>query len=167
MDTTINAKAYILDRLSDEYEAMNAVLDSLVVEQMIEPNVIGIWSIKDLIAHLVYWNGLPVREVDAALRGETPSAVMDTTDDDETHKQAVDQINAQAVEASLNQSVGEVLADFAHTITELPESAFDSGSEIERLLGDTVEHTFDNNTYDHWAEHRAQIEAWIATGETQ
>jgi hypothetical protein len=172
METTTNTKDAILDRLHDEYEALASVLDKLTVEQMIEPDVVGEWSVKDLIAHLVYWNRLPVQEIEAALNGVDPSTLLDRVDDDTTEGSRVDAINAKVVEESYNDSVGDVMANFAHsyqlllqTVMNLPEIAFDSGSEIEQLLGDTIDNTLNNNTYEHWAEHRVQLEAWIAQQE--
>lgn len=169
-----NTKDVILDRLHDEYEAFINVLDDLTVEQMIEPNVVGEWSIKDLVAHLVYWNRLPVQEIEAALSGVDPSTLLNRVDDDTTEAEQVNVINTQVVEESYNESVGDVMANFAHsyqlllqTVMNLPDSAFQSGGEIERLLGDSIEDTLNNNTYEHWAEHRTQIEAWMTTGQPQ
>lgn len=167
-----NTRDAILDRLHDEYEAFTNVLDDLAVEQMIEPNVVGEWSIKDLVAHLVYWNRLPVQEIEAALNGVEPSTVVNRTDDDVTQPEQVNAINERVVEESYNDSVGDVMANFAHsyqlllqTVNHLPDSAFEIGGEIERLLGDTIEDTLNNNTYEHWAEHRTQVEAWMTTSQ--
>lgn len=135
----------ILNRLHDEYETLKALIDSLAVEQMVKPNVVGTWSIKDVIAHLVYWNMLPVREIKAALNGEDPATVIAVEDDDTLHEEAVNKTNAEVVDASLNQSVGDALADFVHsyqlvvkTVMELPDHAFIAGGDFERLLGDSI-----------------------------
>lgn len=159
-------RAQILQRLQDEYDRLQQLLAGLTADQMLQPNVVGVWSIKDIVAHLVHWARFPAKEIAYALRGEDPSPLYDSRDDDV--------INGEVVLASQDKSLEEVLANFAqafveviHTVEHLPDAAFEPNGRIETLLGDTVEGVLNNNTYDHWTLHREQIERWLATGDTQ
>ncbi|MBC8170761.1 MAG: ClbS/DfsB family four-helix bundle protein [Anaerolineae bacterium] len=165
METRLT-RAQILQRLQTEYEKLQQVLTRLTTDQMLHPNVVGVWSIKDIVAHLIHWARFPVKEIGYALRGEDPSPLHDTREDN--------LINREVVAVSQAKALEEVLANFAqafvevvHTVEHLPEAAFESNGRIETLLGDSVDGTLNNNTYDHWALHREQIERWLATGEPQ
>jgi hypothetical protein len=165
METRLT-RAEILQRLQSEYEKLQQVLAGLTADQMLQPNVVGIWSIKDVVAHLIHWARFPVKELGYSLRGADPSPIHDARDDD--------LINGEVVVANQNKSLEEVLANFAQafvevitTVERLPEAAFEPKGRIETLLGDSVDGTLNNNTYDHWALHREQIERWLKTGETQ
>jgi hypothetical protein len=160
------ARNQILNQLQVEYEHIQHLLTGLTADQMLTPNVVGIWSIKDVFAHMVHWNRFPVKEIEYAMRGEDPVPIYDSRDDDD--------INGEVVAASRTDSLEDVLANFAqsyieavHTIEALPDEAFEPNGQVEILLGDTIEGTLNNNTYEHWALHREQIERWLATGETQ
>jgi hypothetical protein len=44
----------------------------LTAEQMVEPDLMGQWSVKDVLAHLVEWQQMVLSWYRAGLRGETP-----------------------------------------------------------------------------------------------
>lgn len=151
-------KAEILNRLHAEYEWLQTTLAKLTPEQMLEAGVVGYWSVKDVIAHLVFWNRYPVTELEHALAGK-PFAFDHS---------ALDEHNARAVAAYANRSLEETLADFEATfqqvvqaIEALPDAAFEPDSELERRLDDTIAGAFGNNTWEQYHEHGEQIRAWI------
>jgi len=152
------SKAEILKRLETEYLRLQTALDGVTQAQMISPGVCGTWSIKDILAHLIYWNDLPVNELEHALAGESlPNEDLD----DET-------INARSVAEYHTKSTDEVMIDFdasflrvVDAVHALPASAFESDNELEQRLGNTVHGTLSGNTYDHYAEHLEEILTWL------
>jgi uncharacterized protein (TIGR03083 family) len=159
MDSGIRLdKSEILERLTGERRRLYDVLAQLMPEQRSQPKTIGDWSVKDVIAHMIYWNRLPVRELECALSGSDVKQVRDPRGHNE--------INADHVARYQESGFDVVMSDFERTHRELiaavealPSHAFEPNGEVERLLGDTVEDALNSVTYDHWALHRAQIEA--------
>jgi hypothetical protein len=154
------ARNQILARLHQEFAAFQAVLNQITPLQMLEPNVVGVWSVKDLIAHLVHWNRFPIKEIECALKGEDPAIVRDPREDDE--------INAEVVSQSRTWTVDELQHDFESSfhevvrlVEDLPNDAFVAQGYIEQLLGESISETLANNTYDHYVLHRQQLEAWL------
>ncbi len=151
-------KDEILDHLDTGYTRLQATLSKLTPEQMLEPDVVGFWSVKDVIAHLVFWNRYPVMELQRALEGKPFE--FDHSDPDA--------INARAVAAYEHRSLQETQADFAASFQEvvqaiqaLADEDFRPESDLERRLDDSVAGVFSNNTWEHYALHREQIEAWM------
>lgn len=149
----------ILTRLNDEYTALLSLLDSLTPAQRTTPAVIGTWSVKDMLAHLIYWNRRPTDEISAALNGY--SFAYDQRHDDI--------INAETVSANRGRAWEDVMTDFKRSfravvalVEMMPEEAFDDGGEVVQRLGNSIDDVLAIDTYAHYAEHRAQIEAWLA-----
>jgi hypothetical protein len=144
----------MLRRLDTEYSRLKAALARLTPEQAVTPNVVGTWSVKDVIAHLIHWTRFPVNEVKAALLGDT--FIFDDRSEDE--------INAANVALNAHRSLEEVVAQFDTAYQNLieflhilPESAFEPRNTLEETLDETLHGTFANNTYEHYPIHEAQI----------
>jgi hypothetical protein len=153
----------ILSQLQTEYERLQGTLGRMTKVHMTEAGVVGYWSIKDVLAHLIYWNRLPIRELLAALNGETM----------EYEEGSVDEINARAVAAYREHSLEETRAEFDQSFQEvvgaisgLPDSAFQPNNPLEEAMGDHIAGVFGSNTYEHYPIHERQIRDWIERGGT-
>ncbi len=148
----------ILRRLALEYQRLMDTFARLTPEQWIAPGVVGVWTAKDVMAHLVFWNRFPAEELLAAVDGSTV-----------THPEGTDdEINARAVASFKDWTPEAVRSAFEHSYSELlecvrslPKSAFEAGSPIEQALDDSVQGALANNTYEHWPIHEAQIRTWL------
>lgn len=67
------SKAELLAAIDRERSALDAFLTDLTPEQMTAPGVVGEWSVKDVLAHLVEWEQMVLSWYAAGLRGETPA----------------------------------------------------------------------------------------------
>ena len=59
--------------ITNEREGFLSVLETigqLTDEQMLQPGVLGTWSVRGIIAHLAAWNWRIIEEIDAILRDE-------------------------------------------------------------------------------------------------
>jgi len=53
-------KSELLEALEDTHQELVEMLEDLPEATMLEPGVAGSWSIKDILAHLTYWEGQTV-----------------------------------------------------------------------------------------------------------
>lgn len=151
-------KSEILQRLEVEHKRLAATLARLTPEQMVEPGVVGYWSVKDVLAHLIYWNVYASSEMNAAVDGREFAHPLGTTDE----------INAQAVMQYSWLDLNTIRAGFETSfnniregVQKLPDSAFEPDNPIERALDETIHGALANNTYEHWPIHEQQIRDWI------
>lgn len=116
-------KSELLTWLKEEYRQWESLLDEIGPARLDEPGVNGDWSMKDLIAHMTYWQPRATTRLQAAQRGEPeppPPWPAPLQSDDE--------INAWIYETYHNRSVNEVLEDtqqifqqFLAVIESLPD----------------------------------------------
>lgn len=155
MDQHLSRDA-LLEKLRVEYERLWTTFTRLTPEQMVTPGVLGDWSVKDMLAHLIFWNYYAVSELQSALENRPFEF-----DHDIDH-------NAEVVERYREQSWIDVLVGFASSYKEvealiksLPDDAFEPGSALEKVLGESVTQALNNNTYDHYALHESELRAWM------
>jgi uncharacterized protein (TIGR03083 family) len=67
-----NAKLHLVRRLSTERKRLEQNLARLAPEQMLQPGVVGEWSVKDVLAHLAEWEQLCLTWLDASQSGAVP-----------------------------------------------------------------------------------------------
>ena len=63
----------LLIAIEKERSALEAFLETLTSEQTTDPNTVGEWSVKDMMAHLIEWEQMCLGWYQAGLRGESPS----------------------------------------------------------------------------------------------
>ena len=66
------SKTDLLAAIDQERGVLEAFLETLTPEQMVEPGVVGEWSVKDVLAHLIEWEQMVLSWYRAGLRGEVP-----------------------------------------------------------------------------------------------
>ncbi len=106
-----------------------ALLDGLPEEQMLIPDLIGRWSIKDLLAHLAGWEDWAVQVLTVVPPGETmPAAYAEALAD-------FDAFNAESVAERDDYSPDEQLVELERVHEELI-------GMVERLGADGLAQTF-------------------------
>ena len=154
-------KADLLARIQQEWSALMQSIAGLSDEQMSMPDPGG-WSIKDNLAHLTAWEQLMLRSY---LQGQPAhdvmhidAATLETADEDS--------INAILFERNRHRPVADVLAGLRRSheqvtakleqmsFADLMKPRFADDPERRPLVGWVI-----GNTYDHYREHRAAIEA--------
>jgi hypothetical protein len=66
------SKTDLLAAINQEREALETTLEALTHEQMVKPGVVGEWSVKDVLTHLIEWEQMVLEWYRAGLRGENP-----------------------------------------------------------------------------------------------
>ena len=145
-----NLKSLLLGLMRTEHSQLEALLNSLSEEQMLRPNVVGTWSVKDVLAHLTWWEQAMISEIvhgvelDPGLNGEPWST---------------ERANELMVEAKRGTPLAEVLAAF-HDSYQQVLPMVEHLSE-EDLASEELYTHLANNTGNHYAEHRQMIEAGL------
>jgi uncharacterized protein (TIGR03083 family) len=156
-------KAELIEAIKTERAALEAVLATLTPPQMHVAGVCGEWSVKDILAHLASWAARGITLAFEAERGAKPSYPTGAGDPNWVKLNAADHATQK------DRPLDRVLADFRGTHTQLlkridalsPELLFDA--RHWQLRGRPLAHVLSGDSYEHDAEHRAQIESWRAT----
>lgn len=102
-------KAELIEQLTAIYGQVQALADDLTPEQMAMEPAPGVWTIKDTIAHLAFWDRNFANLIKTALKLE-PREVLSGT---------LDEINARAYTAHHNDPAEKVMDDLAHALQGL------------------------------------------------
>lgn len=100
-------KAGLLEAIETERSALEQLLAELSPEQMIEPEIVGNWSVKDVLAHLLEWEEMVLMWHAAGLEGNVP-----VTPSEEFNWGQLPQLNQQIFEKHHNRSLAIIQKDF-------------------------------------------------------
>lgn len=150
-------RAELLRRLDREYRRFHEVIAPLSPDQLRAPGVVGAWSIAEVMAHFIAHEQFALRELGYALRGERyDSGEIDT---DAMNAQAVAERRARTPAETL-QAWDDSYRQVVAAVRALSDADFDPGGPVAQLLDDSIDGALANNSYDHYAEHLPEIEAW-------
>lgn len=65
-------KKQLLESIEAEQKALDQLLAGLSPAQMTQPGVVGEWSVKDVLAHLLEWQDLVLKWYVAGIKGKVP-----------------------------------------------------------------------------------------------
>jgi hypothetical protein len=152
-------KQELISTVEAEHADLEKLIGTLGDEQMNEPNVVGEWSVKDLLAHLALWTARNITVVYQAEQGQKPAEIDAMFDH-------YDALNAEDYEAQKDRPLDRILADLRGTHKQLVRrlSAWHEddlsnpalfswlrGQSLSAFLADAVQHE---------AAHRKQVEQW-------
>jgi hypothetical protein len=154
--------ARLADILRGERARWNALLDQVGLDRMDIPGVAGDWSVKQLVAHLTWYERAVVEAAQQVLTSGTFTRPR-------PEGMGLDEMNAQITDESLGRPASDVLAEadavfdrLLALITVCPQDLLND----PRVLGlpdDTPPWIrVANNSYAHYREHEAALRAWLA-----
>ena len=142
----------LLKRLERAWELLKASYSGLSDAEMMEPGVIGSWSIKDTIAHVTWWNEEALTHLPTILAGRRPPRYS-------VKYGGIDAFNALMTEQKSELPLAEVLQQRDVTYRRLmdfiqlvPEDQFARETRFRRRLR--------LDTYGHYAKHVEAIRSW-------
>ncbi len=162
-------KNELLRKLQDEYQTWRAFLDEIDPARMEAPGVAGLWSIKDIVAHLTGWQRRLTGRLLAAPRGEPEPPPPWPA-----HLHSEDDINAWLYESNRQRPVQDIVGEshqviqqFFSAIEALPEDAqIDTEHHDGRdfyLLRLGEQEFVAGEFFDHFHDdHEPGIRAWLA-----
>jgi hypothetical protein len=157
-------KTKLLETLKARRAEWNAALADVPQETMTEPGVAGHWSVKDIIAHINYFERWMAERLHETLRGEvyTPTE-LDSMDFELQNGIIYEQNRDRPLEDILTES----RTNFQRLIEGVeahPEAFLIEPQQFEGTPEPIVVwQLLQGNVYDHYAEHIASIQNWLAS----
>lgn len=150
--------------LQTERDRWNALLAEIGEARMETPGVAGEWSVKQIVAHLTWYERQIVL---GAQRARDTGAF--TRDQGELTGLTMDERNDRIAAESASRAVGDVLAEadqvFTQLLTIIVAAPQDALNDPQRLgLPDDIPPWMRvaNNSYAHYRSHEQAIRTWLA-----
>jgi hypothetical protein len=103
-------KNNVISKVITDRRRLEQNLANLSPDEMVQPGVVGEWSVKDLLAHLAHWEELHMGWIEASRRGES----IEVPGYDSTWKD-LDPLNQMIYAKHSQESLESVLAYFRAT----------------------------------------------------
>ena len=146
--------ARLIDKVDTAWNEFHASDAGISDEELLIPGVTGEWSIRDLIAHVTWWDTEALKHLPIVLEGGTPPRYSVTYG-------GIDAFNAMKTEEKRGLSLDEVRREAEETHRRLLE--YLRGVPPERLKGNSrFTHRLRLDTYGHYPIHTADIRRWRA-----
>ena len=152
--TSADRVAKVLARLDAAWMEFEESHAGLPDDALLEPGVTGAWSVRDLIAHVTWWEEEAIRHLPLILDGGRPPRYSVTYG-------GIDAFNALMTERKASLSLDKVCEEFAETHRRLV--AYLRAVPPEHLLGNSrFRRRLRLDTYGHYPIHTADIRRWRA-----
>jgi hypothetical protein len=144
-------KQQLLKRLETAWTALKESYTGLSDAQLLEPGVMGEWSVKEILAHVTIWEEEALKYLPKVSNGEKPPRYVQYG--------GIDAFNAQMIEQKRSLALSEVLSQLDETHRRLI-NYLQSVSE-EHFRGETrFRHRLRLDTYSHYPLHARAIQEW-------
>jgi len=148
-------KQQLIDKIEHAWKDFKESYVGLSAEVMIEPEISGEWSVKELVAHVSAWEGEALKYLPLILQGKRPPRYS-------VLYGGIDAFNAQTAAQARQLSLDEIIqqADETHTrllayLQVVPEEEFESETRFRRRIR--------LDTYSHYPIHTQAIWDWHLT----
>jgi len=153
-------KEAILTSLEVSREDFLDAIEGLSDEILLQPGVVGEWSIKDLLIHLTRWEAELVKLLWQVRQGKSPSTLHFS-------KVAVDEINDRWYQESRTRPLEVALEDFhgvrnqtIRRVEEFTDKEFTDPKHYPWLNDTPLWQWIAGDSFEHEEEHAAQIRTW-------
>jgi hypothetical protein len=147
-------KQQVLNKLEQSWAEFKDSSAGLTEEQLVEPGVSGDWSVKDILAHVSWWEEEALKHLPHILQGGRPPRYSVVYG-------GIDAFNAQMTGLKRDLSLSEVRVQMEEThrrlleyLHSVPEQQFTTETRFRRRLR--------LDTYGHYPIHTRAIRAWRA-----
>jgi hypothetical protein len=144
-------KQQLLKRLETAWTALKESYTGLSNAQLLDPGVMGDWSVKESLAHVTIWEEEALKYLPLIINGEKPPRYVQYG--------GLDAFNAQMIEQKRGLALSEVLSQLDEThrrlisyIQSVPEEYFTRETRFR--------HRLRLDTYSHYPLHARAIQEW-------
>ena len=154
------SKADVIDDVRAARAELRDAIDGLTPDEMLQAGVVGMWSIKDTLAHLVSWEAELVTALSKLEQHKTRPPRIVQIDD-------IDEWNAEQYHTNVRRTLDDVLQDFEgvhrqliRAIEELSNADLDDNRRYPWMEGEPISYLIAENAVWHEEEHAEDIRAW-------
>lgn len=154
-------KAALIQQIRGERARLLQALEGLTPEEMSREPVFGEWTVKDILAHIAVWQGRLITILFQLEQGRRPKDLTLT-------EAEVNALNERFYREQKDRPLERVLADFHGThqqlLKRLERFSEEDLNQPGRFPGlpEPLWKLVAAETFEHDAEHRADIERWRA-----
>lgn len=152
-------KVEIIEQIREARGAMLAALDDLSPDNMLRPGAVGLWSVKDALAHLTAWES---ELITALSRLDRPASVPQIVKIDD-----IDEWNEEQYRVNARRSLDIVLEDFngvhkhlIKAVEDLDDKTLEDVRKFPWLEGEPLWYLIAENATWHEQEHAEEIRKW-------
>ena len=143
--------AKLLKRLEAAWAALQASYAGLPDAELLEPGVVGEWSVKDVLAHVTTWEQEALKQLPLIVAGGRPPRYAASG--------GIDAFNARMTEQKRGLALAEVRRQHDETHRRLLD--FVRSAPEEQLIGETrFRRRLRLDTYGHYPLHAEAIRTW-------
>lgn len=147
-------KTEILEQISATHLLLEAHLSALSESEMLRPGVNGDWTVKDVLAHVTWWEQHLLRRL--------RTGVDDVYGENMSVQDATDQANRTAFLDNRARPLPDVIAEFNASYAEVL-GAIEALTE-EEVAPAKIYEVIAWDTFRHYPEHTAMLKAWLGQG---
>lgn len=149
-------KAATLEQVRATHAELVTALERFSPDEMTTPGVNGEWSIKDMVAHIVWWEQHLLRRLRSG-RDDVYEGVTDATEG----RRRTDEVNARVLAENQSRPLADALADFRASYDET--LAYLEAMTEDDLAKPEIAEPVGFDTYEHYPEHTHMLSDWRNT----
>ncbi len=151
-------KSDILNELKSARADLLAAIDGLTPEQMMIPGAVGIWSVKDVLAHLAAWESELVTALNQAQNHQVPNLVR--IDDFHSWNEEQYHTNVRRPLEAVKSDLENVHRRLCRMVEEYDGQALMDNRRFRWMEGEPLWYLIEETAYLHEREHAEDIRAW-------
>lgn len=145
-------KTQLLKRIEKAWDELTTSYEGLSREDLLEPGVTGAWSVRDIIAHVTWWEEEALKHLPLVLAGGRPPRYSVTYG-------GIDAFNALMTEEKALLPLAEVLRERDETHARLVDYVGRAGED--QIGSETrFRRRLRLDTYGHYPKHANAIRSW-------
>ncbi len=149
-----------LEQIKNVRSDWDSVLAEAGRERMLQAGVEGQWTLKDVIAHVAFWEERAAVNLEAALEGHPPERSPFAGLNTDAYNEAIYQANKDKTLDEVSQWSRQVHERVVAAVEKLSEEDLTDKTRFPWLTAPLWEHV-EGNGNEHIAEHTEDIRAWL------
>jgi uncharacterized damage-inducible protein DinB len=152
-------KQEIIEQIRAARAKTLAAIEGLPPDAMLRPGAVGIWSVKDALAHITIWQSELITALSRLDQPKRVPAIVEIED--------LDEFNQEQYFTNVRRPIESVLEDFhgvhkhlIKAVEELDDKTLNNARKFPWMEGEPISYLIAENGFWHEAEHAEQIAEW-------
>jgi hypothetical protein len=152
-------KEEILEQMREARGVMLAAIEGLAPDAMLRPGVVGLWSVKDILAHINAWESELITALSQLDKSNRVPEIVQIDD--------IDEWNDQVYRTSVRRSLDVVMEDFngvhkhlLNAVEALDNRTLEDVRKFPWMEGEPLWYLIAENGYWHEQDHAEHVRKW-------